>query len=526
MIPVETTEKSRLILASSGQVTSPDVPAGETSRHLAIAAAEALYGPMPPEAARFDPFETPDGLVRAEAIGLDDIDVWSLRYTQPDPSTPGRGRIVETTSLVEADKALFACRVTLFSTDANFVNLPSPPPALQDVCRHLTFRNHGIWLAPRPQVIGVDLDVTGFLDQLTRQDRWWNCIVIPEGENPWAVLLANAIQEAVLGAGNTFLLPDDQELEFAAAVGYDFHVEGSGVRVYRPRFDPFESEITAHPLIRHPEIHEDGNPHGAFLDFIRADCFRMSVDRPAVRYRAPSFTTVRQIASQKRSDEARAKGDDTGRLEALEKQIIVERRNVDEAVSLAIQSDEERLAAQAALEAEQALNYGLKHRIETLEASLKALGGQTEAVAPTTYKNVKSWVASSFSGKLRLTPRAEKGLRNAAYEKIEDVVAGLRLLAGPYRDMKRGECDPAVFEHECRALGFEETRSVSKISAGQHGDMYFVQYAGKRCFLDRHLKKGTSKDPRYCLRIYFFWDQQSEIVVVGSLPEHLLTSNK
>ena len=183
-------------------------------------------------------------------------------------------------------------------------------------------------------------------------------------------------------------------------------------------------------------------------------------------------------------------------------------------------------AAEGALAAEQALTYGLKQRIETLETSLEAAGGLTEGSAPTDYADVKAWVAASFSGKLRLTPRAEKGLRDAAYAKIEDVLAGLRLLAGPYRSMKRGEFDPIEFEQECRTLGSEETRSVSKISAGQHGDAYFVQYAGKKSFLDRHLKKGTSKDPRYCLRIYFFWDPQAEIVVVGSLPEHLLTANK
>ncbi|MEM6477567.1 MAG: hypothetical protein AAF647_00835, partial [Pseudomonadota bacterium] len=109
---------------------------------------------------------------------------------------------------------------------------------------------------------------------------------------------------------------------------------------------------------------------------------------------------------------------------------------------------------------------------------------------------------------------------------IEDVIAGLTLLAGPYRDMKRGRSDPHLFTEVCREAGFEETRSMSKVAAGQQGETYFVRHGGARHLMDRHLKKGTSKDPRHCLRIYFFWDAAQEIVVVGSLPAHLDTANK
>lgn len=38
------------------------------------------------------------------------------------------------------------------------------------------------------------------------------------------------------------------------------------------------------------------------------------------------------------------------------------------------------------------------------------------------------------------------------------------------------------------------------------------------------LRGGSStKDNRYCLRIYFFWDDSRQKVVVGHLPSHLET---
>jgi len=42
--------------------------------------------------------------------------------------------------------------------------------------------------------------------------------------------------------------------------------------------------------------------------------------------------------------------------------------------------------------------------------------------------------------------------------------------------------------------------------------------------MDRHLVKGTSRDPRFCMRIYFFWDDEENVVVVGHLPGHLTTA--
>lgn len=43
--------------------------------------------------------------------------------------------------------------------------------------------------------------------------------------------------------------------------------------------------------------------------------------------------------------------------------------------------------------------------------------------------------------------------------------------------------------------------------------------------LDRHLRKGTGRNPRECMRIYFFWSDEDSQVVIGFLPAHLDTRN-
>lgn len=79
---------------------------------------------------------------------------------------------------------------------------------------------------------------------------------------------------------------------------------------------------------------------------------------------------------------------------------------------------------------------------------------------------------------------------------------------------------------ECKVVdsGLEERGAITEVAAGMEGDTYFVQYRGKRRMFDRHLAKGSNKDRRYCLRIYFFWDAEDQMVVIGDLPHHLDTA--
>jgi hypothetical protein len=68
--------------------------------------------------------------------------------------------------------------------------------------------------------------------------------------------------------------------------------------------------------------------------------------------------------------------------------------------------------------------------------------------------------------------------------------------------------------------------SITEGRAGEHGETYYVRFpigSEHRQFLDLHVCKGVTKDDRNCMRIYFFFDEDNDQVVVGSLPGHLET---
>ena len=75
------------------------------------------------------------------------------------------------------------------------------------------------------------------------------------------------------------------------------------------------------------------------------------------------------------------------------------------------------------------------------------------------------------------------------------------------------------YEEALKSLQLEDSATGDGVKFA--ADLYSVQYGGARRSLDRHLKGSDSRDRRYGFRLYFFWDDESQIVVVGWLPSHL-----
>jgi len=76
-----------------------------------------------------------------------------------------------------------------------------------------------------------------------------------------------------------------------------------------------------------------------------------------------------------------------------------------------------------------------------------------------------------------------------------------------------------AYELALQELQLEESPTGDGVKYA--AEQYSVVYGGARRPLDRHLKGSNSRDRRYGFRLYFFWDEEGEVVVVGWLPSHL-----
>jgi hypothetical protein len=147
---------------------------------------------------------------------------------------------------------------------------------------------------------------------------------------------------------------------------------------------------------------------------------------------------------------------------------------------------------------------------------------QEPAVNARTWKlsDIADWAAEN-SDRIVILPRAISAAKKSDYHQPAHVYEALEILADTYPAVKSGAVDRAELKRRCDAAFLDIGGSVDRSVAGGAGDEYFVRWRGERRFLDQHLGRGNSRDPRFSMRIYFTWDDVDQVVVVGWLPGHL-----
>lgn len=183
---------------------------------------------------------------------------------------------------------------------------------------------------------------------------------------------------------------------------------------------------------------------------------------------------------------------------------------------------------------------GIKIRVEQFKnaysagpviSTIEAFRPTIRIAVPASLSGLDGWVAERHSARMVLHPRALGAVKKSQYEDVALVYAALDLLGNEYWQMRTAGVEESVeclerFKAKLLALGLELSASIATHRAGELGEEYYVAYPegtnGKR-MLEHHIRKGSSREPRFCLRIYFFWDSDARKVVVGWLPSHLDT---
>lgn len=119
-------------------------------------------------------------------------------------------------------------------------------------------------------------------------------------------------------------------------------------------------------------------------------------------------------------------------------------------------------------------------------------------------------------------PGTLKVVRKANYAEPEVVMFALEALATAYPAMREGKMTREQWSELLKERLIEDRACVALRHANHAlADPLYASYNGRRIMLDRHLCRGSSTDPRRCMRIYFFWDAKDKKVVIGHLPTHL-----
>ncbi len=324
---------------------------------------------------------------------------------------------------------------------------------------------------------------------------------------------------------------------FPQKVPAEFRVDSGGVRVYQPGMDEWKTESAE----RHPRFPEESIRYwsavgtdgcirsgpAAFAEYlvrlVRSGMAQRTVDwRGVLQFPAVFDAFLEERQDNIGPDDCRdchghyetriaALRDEIERLESENEYFVDEAGHAESEATLLRQD-----------------RFLLEERVARLIAELDGRDvpdGAAEHL-PERIFDVPDWARARLGRRLMLLPRAVRELKGGDFEDVPLLCEALKLLAQDYYDMQVGNLRVAEFTDRVRALGLTWGQSTDETQAGRYGEAYYVQYPlqqgrGRRTFLQQHLRKGTSFESKHCLRIYFFWGEEDQKVVVGSLPKHL-----
>jgi hypothetical protein len=514
---------------------------------------------LPAAAARAESFLSEVPGQKLEGVALPQDGLWTLRLEQPDvrfadrDAIAGRIWVTDLSARAGDDAVEVAVRVQCASLpDCAAPIVLTRPRVVKDWARSLDLRA-GVRLTESPWRLAnlVDLDTLRAL--LTNRDRDLPVVVLTQPDRQhrshmreWVLDEAD-LAKRLLTIAHVALLPTALSFEWTRMVGKPWSAYNGAVRVYQPGLDfelgsPFNHPLTTIDGILSARLEELLHER-AFTEALVNRLFDSAASRRPQWGRCLFVPEARGLAAeldrQRFTETLLARERTSGRVTELQDEI---RRLTDaydsQLASIRQQAEGARQEAEEYFERAAEIegdrdwyrqeNANLRWQLTALRSNLRQRSGRgldEDLALPDTYDDLPDWVGRNLVGRLVLHPRAVNAVGGALYENVELVCQALLLLANEYRDMRLG-LDGARERFETRKndLGVRHDESITRTRAGEQGDTYFVAWpvgSGNRAFLEHHLRKGSTKDDRLCLAIYFFWDDDAQQVVVGWLPSHL-----
>lgn len=313
-------------------------------------------------------------------------------------------------------------------------------------------------------------------------------------------------------------------------LGKQLSVFRRAVRTYRPGMNESDDPYH-HPLALPTRIESWGEVGpSAFEDMLVALAAGYSTREIDDVRELPTFTKAKQIALQVSRQKKEEEGSDMAALLGLaDEELKEQRREINDLEALAADEERKRLEAEERLTSAEGTAEWLRRRVLELEKQIAASREKRpEEPIPESFDELKDWADRNFPGRLTITPRAQRDAKDGQFKDISLVYRCLQLLGNEYWQMRTegGEETSVAFENALKELGVKNERTGQEIFLREQGDTFLVPWgpSSRKHLLEWHLKNGgNTRDPARCLRIYYFWDDDTQQVVVGSLPSHLHT---
>jgi len=360
-------------------------------------------------------------------------------------------------------------------------------------------------LTSTPVVVENENDVHDLCDYLEDTDRKLPVFVcaLAGRDGIKSSINADLLAKATAGMARVFCVPAPLAWVITERFGKFLSVFNGGVRAYLSGFstsdDPFRHRLFLASVLK------ESAGAAACVRSLRSLAAASSISDNRLGKDILEFAAVRTASRKlKKSDldDRTASGDDLLKVAeelvtSLEQQVEEKDREIDGYVAEVETAEARALSAQ-------------------LKDALTA-GGATptsEPPLPQEWSEFSEWLDQTYPDKIVLTPSARRLARSPEFEDVSLVARSITWLA--------------TVQHERRINGGgplrDENIENGILNAPCGGDAYSINWKGRSYEVDYHVKNGGNvRDPRRCLRIYYFWESELQQTVIDALPAHRKT---
>lgn len=444
--------------------------------------------------------------------------LWALRADRPDADVAQR---IWTTEIVTgyapgSGPALFSLRL-LVSTPESYLSIEPAVPGLVRQVSNACGLQQGISpISASPWSIASQIDAEELVDALVDPARSVPYLVcsVAEGEMRPRVDAA-LLSKVTLGIAKIVVIPAALTWVLTQRLGKPLSAYNGAVRAYLPGFS-YDSNPYAHRLV-FIDSRDDEQQQRTARSALRWLVASESLRRLKLGTEVVAFSAVREASLD--GERKRLKESGTGaveQLKAAQSQIDALKQDLTRANAETEQwMSEYEGADEKAIILEQKLR-GAQFRNQQLLSQLKARGGEpdTDVNLPDDWNAFADWCDDALSGRVTLSSKARRELKSASFDEPQTAARCLLWLANEYRDSRLNGSTSDL--RKPLESGIQNDRVG--------GDSFEFKWNHRNVPVEWHIKNGgNTHDPRRCLRIYYFWDEDSQTVVIVSMPAHIRT---
>lgn len=471
--------------------------------------------PLPAEAWSLQPFAIEQGGLKAIAVRVDqNVNIWALRVEEQDTDVAQKTWITE---IFIGGKLGAPARISLrclaLTPEADFEPVPVAPDFMARIMGRTGFTRGRHALSARAELVDSDEKAQLVCDDILDVERRLPIIAISEidatGET---IVSSDDLAHRLAGVARVIQIKNQQTFIFSRRFGRFRSLFGGAVRVYWPGFsetdDPYRHRLVlAERLTTEDEIE-------GLRNWLCQSVAHHSLEVNRLGREILEFSEIRATSSRVSAINARNAALDAERerisddlIAQLQDEIERKNREIDGFV-------DEIEATEARALASEREYQSLLYRIRVLEAAQTNDIRPDKDKVPESWHELSDWIAQTWPDRILLTPAARRMLRDPGFDDLPQVVRAINWLAQDHYERRikgGGSLREFIIEPGLR-------------NSACGSDTYSIHWRGQTHQVDWHIKNGgNTRNPARCLRIYYFWDPQTQTTVIDHLPRHRTT---